>query len=107
MMLLLNGLPVVTIELQNQLTGQTAEHAKQQYRVDRDENELLFQFKKRALVHFAVDTDEAFMTTRLQGAKTFYLPFNQGYQHGRGNPPNPGGYRTAYLWEEVDRKSVV
>src|SRR5690625_1253198 len=107
MLLSLNGLPVVTIELKNQLTGQTADHAKQQYRVDRDENELLFQFKKRALVHFAVDTDEAFMTTRLQGAKTFYLPFNQGYQHGRGNPPNPGGYRTAYLWEEVWQKDSL
>jgi len=107
MMLLLNGLPVVTIELKNQLTGQTAEHAKQQYRVDRDEKELLFQFKKRALVHFAVDTDVAFMTTRLQGSRTFYLPFNQGYRNGRGNPPRPDGYRTAYLWEEVWQKDSL
>src|SRR5690625_6469175 len=91
MKLLRNWLPVLTIELKKQLTGQTAEHAKQQYRVDRDEKELLFQFKKRALVHFAVDTDVAFMTTRLQGSRTFYLPFNQGYRNGRGNPPRPDG----------------
>ena len=66
---------------------------------------LLFQFKKRALVHFAVDTDEVFMTTRLQGAKTRYLPFNKGCDKGKGNPVNPkGGHKTAYLWEEVFAK---
>ena len=107
MLLSLNGLPIVTIELKNQFTGQTAENAKQQYRYDRDYKELLFQFKKRALVHFAADTDVAFMTTRLNGEKTYYLPFNQGYNNGKGNPPNPDGYRTAYLWNEVWRKDSL
>lgn len=107
MLLSLNGLPIVTIELKNQFTGQTAENAKRQYRYDRDYKELLFQFKKRALVHFAVDTDVAFMTTRLRGAKTYYLPFNQGYNNGKGNPPNPEGYRTEYLWNEVWQKDSL
>lgn len=107
MMLSLNGLPVVTIELKNQLSGQTAENAKRQYRYDRDHKELLFQFKKRALVHFAVDADVAFMTTRLRGAKTYYLPFNKGHNNGRGNPPNPDGYRTEYLWNEVWSKDSL
>ncbi|MEL6639226.1 MAG: type I restriction endonuclease [Bacteroidota bacterium] len=107
MLLSLNGLPVVTIELKNQLTGQSVENAKKQFRFDRDHKELLFRFKKRALVHFAVDTDLAFMTTRLNGAKTYYLPFNQGYQNGKGNPPNPQGYRTAYLWKEVWAKDSL
>ena len=107
MLLSLNGLPVVTIELKNQLTGQSVENAKKQFRLDRDHKELLFRFKKRALVHFAVDTDLAFMTTRLNGAKTYYLPFNQGYQNGKGNPPNPQGYRTAYLWKEVWAKDSL
>lgn len=107
MLLSLNGLPIVSIELKNQFTGQTVENAKKQYRYDRDYKELLFQFKKRALVHFAVDTDVAFMTTRLNGAKTYYLPFNQGYNNGKGNPPNPNGYRTDYLWNEVWRKDSL
>ena len=107
MLLALNGLPIVSIELKNQFTGQTAENAKRQYRYDRDYKELLFQFKKRALVHFAVDTDVAFMTTKLNGSKTYYLPFNQGYNNGKGNPPNPEGYRTAYLWNEVWSKDSL
>ncbi|MGB3061053.1 MAG: type I restriction endonuclease [Anaerolineae bacterium] len=101
LLLSLNGLPVATAELKNQFTGQDTTDARRQYGRDRDPNELLFQFKKRALVHFAVDTDEAWMTTRLDGAHTRYLPFNQGYQKGAGNPPNPHGHRTAYLWEQV------
>ncbi|NTU49709.1 MAG: DEAD/DEAH box helicase family protein [Desulfobulbaceae bacterium] len=100
--LLVNGLPVATIELKNQFTGQTVDNAKRQYKYDRDERDLLFQFKKRALVHFAVDTDEVYMTTRLQGSKTRYLPFNKGCNKGKGNPVNlKGGHKTAYLWEEV------
>ncbi len=101
LLLSLNGLPVATVELKNQFTGQSAAHAKRQYAADRDPRELLFQFKKRALVHFAVDTDEVWMTTRLNGAKTRYLPFNQGFGKGAGNPPNPTGYKTAYLWEQI------
>ncbi|TBH71456.1 type I restriction endonuclease subunit R [Aquirufa antheringensis] len=101
MVLSLNGLPIATIELKNQFSGQTVENAKKQYVYDREPGEPIFQFKKRALVHFAVDTDEAFMTTKLDGKKTRYLPFNLGYQNGAGNPPNPTGYRTSYLWEQV------
>lgn len=101
MVLSLNGLPIATIELKNQFSGQSVENAKKQYVYDREPNEPIFQFKKRSLVHFAVDTDEAFMTTKLDGKNTRYLPFNLGYNNGAGNPPNPNGYRTAYLWEQV------
>lgn len=101
MLLSVNGLPVATIELKNQFTGQDVDDAKRQYKYDRDERDLLFQFKKRALVHFAVDTDEVYMTTRIQGNKTKYLPFNLGFNKGAGNPLNPNGHKTAYLWEEV------
>lgn len=99
--LALNGLPIATVELKNQFSGQNVANAKKQYVFDREPTEPIFQFKKRALVHFAVDTDECFMTTRLEGKKTRYLPFNLGYQNGAGNPPNKEGYRTAYLWEYV------
>ncbi len=98
--LFLNGLPIATIELKNQWTGQTVWHAQQQYRRDRSPSEPLFNFG-RCLVHFAVDTDEVYMTTKLTGASTFFLPFNKGYKEGQGNPPNPHGHKTAYLWEEV------
>ncbi|MBF0259038.1 MAG: type I restriction endonuclease subunit R [Desulfamplus sp.] len=97
----LNGIPVATIELKNQMTGQTVDNAKQQYKLDRDPKELIFQFNKRALVHFTVDTDEAWMTTRLMGIQTFYLPFNMGHNNGKGNPPNPHGYRIDFLWKHV------
>jgi type I restriction enzyme R subunit len=98
----LNGLPIATAELKNPLSGQTAENAKRQYRKDRDQRELIFDFKKRTLVHFAVDQDQAFMTTRLSGDKTHFLPFNLGNEGHAGNPTAAdGGYRTAYLWREV------
>lgn len=101
MVLALNGLPIVTLELKNPMTGQTVEHAKRQYQHDRDPREPIFRFKERALVHFAVDPDTAFMTTKLDGKHTYFLPFNRGNNHGAGNPPVVGNYRTAYLWEEV------
>lgn len=102
MVLFLNGLPVVTLELKNKFTGQSTTDSIKQYKNDRDPSEPIFQFKKGALVHFAVDTDLAFMTTRLSGKKTFFLPFNLGYHDGAGNPPAQGGeYRTAYLWRDV------
>jgi type I restriction enzyme R subunit len=104
MLLGLNGLPVSTVELKNQFTGQDVTNAKRQFNDDRDSKELLFQFKKRALVHFAVDPDEVYMTTKLEGVKTKYLPFNLGYNKGAGNPPNPEGYKTSYLWEYVWKK---
>lgn len=102
LVLFLNGLPIVTAELKNPLSGQTVEHAKKQYKRDRDPRELIFEFKKRALVHFAVDQEAVFMATRLSGDKTYFLPFNLGNQGHAGNPAAvDGGYRTAYLWREV------
>lgn len=100
----LNGIPLATLELKNQFTGQNAGNALKQYSTTRDNRELLFAFKKRALVHFAVDQDEVFMATKLEGSKTYWLPFNQGNNNGKGNPQNPDGYRTAYLWENILRK---
>ncbi len=108
LVLCLNGVPVVTCELKNAMTGQKAGHAKQQYKTDRDPNASIFAFKKRALVHFAVDADEAWMTTRLQGVKTYFLPFNRGHNKGAGNPPVEGKHRTYYLWEQVwERESLL
>ena len=102
LVLLLNGLPVVTAELKNPLSGQTVEDAKLQYKRERDGREPIFEFKKRTLVHFAVDPDEVWMCTRLSGDKTHFLPFNLGHAGRAGNPPAAdGGYRTAYLWREV------
>lgn len=101
MVLFVNGLPLITLELKNPWTGQTARHhGQKQYREDRDATQPLLQFG-RALVHMAVDTDEVFMTTRLAGPATYFLPFNKGHNEGAGNPPNPDGHKTAYLWEEV------
>ncbi|HEY1405392.1 MAG TPA: type I restriction endonuclease, partial [Spirochaetota bacterium] len=99
--LTINGIPVVTIELKNPFTGQTWRNAIHQYKADRNPDDLIFSFKRRALVHFAVDPDEIYMTTRLAGDKTYFLPFNRGCENGKGNPNNPDGYKTAYLWEEV------
>jgi type I restriction enzyme, R subunit len=99
--LAVNGLPVVTAELKNQLTGQRASDAIKQYEIDRDERDLLFNFKKRALVHFAVDPDEVWMTTQLKGKETSFLPFNRGHNHGAGNPAVEGNWKTHYLWDEV------
>jgi len=97
----LNGIPVATAELKNPMTGQTWHNAIHQYKIDRDPKDLIFQFKKRSLVHFALDTDEVYMTTRLAGKSTYFLPFNLGDGNGAGNPENPGGYKTAYLWEAI------
>jgi len=101
--LAVNGLPIATLELKNSMsaTGWNVENAKSQYRFERDPNELLFAFKQRCLVHFAVDTELAFMTTKLEGKDTFFLPFNLGNNHGAGNPVAEGEVRTHYLWDEV------
>ena len=96
MVLFLNGLPIVTMELKNQLTGQNIKHSENQYRNDRDPKEPLLQFK-RCLVHFCVDNNKVSMTTRLSGSKTFFLPYNRDLE----NPPVENGYRTKYLWEDV------
>ena len=106
MVLAVNGVPVATIELKNPGTGQSWRNAVRQYREDRDPRAPLFDFKKRALVHFAADPDEVQMTTRLAKDKTFFLPFNRGnhpgkIQCGAGNPQHPSGYRTGYFWQET------
>lgn len=106
--LALNGIPVATAELKNPMTAQNWRHAVTQYKNDRDPSDLIFQFKRRTLVHFALDTDEVYMTTRLAGSKTYFLPFNRGCGGGGGNPENPGGYKTAYLWEAaLERHSFL
>jgi len=98
-----NGLPIATLELKNPMSGQTVVNAIHQYRHDRDPREPIFQFTKRTLVHFAVDTEEAHMTTRLLGSGTRFLPFNRGNLGGAGNEPDKAGknYKTGYIWEEV------
>jgi type I restriction enzyme R subunit len=107
--LFLNGIPIFTAELKNPLTGQTVENAIKQYKFDRDPKDALLAFR-RCLAHFAVDTDLVYVTTRLEGAKTRFLPFNQGKFGGAGNPPVPltvGGYATAYLWQRVCTRNSV
>ncbi|MBV8756430.1 MAG: type I restriction endonuclease subunit R [Deltaproteobacteria bacterium] len=102
--LFLNGIPVATAELKNKLTGQNIEHAIHQYRADRDPKNVTLA--RRALVHFAVDQDLVAMTTKLAGGKTQFLPFNLGNAGGAGNPVNPSGHKTAYLWERVWAKDA-
>lgn len=112
MVLFINGIPLITLELKNAWTNQTARyHGQKQYREDRDTNQPLLNFG-RCLVHMAVDTDDVYMTTKLAGKATFFLPFNKGHNHGQGNPPNlssngVGGHKTAYLWEEVFTKESL
>ena len=96
----INGLPVITFELKNSLTKQTVEDAVEQYRRDRDPREKLFGFG-RCMVHFAVDDAEVRMCTELKGKASWFLPFNQGWNDGAGNPPNPDGLKTDYLWKET------
>jgi len=98
--LLVNGLPVATFELKNSLTKQTVADAVQQYRRDRDPREPLFQLG-RCMAHFAVDDQEVRFCTHLQGKASWFLPFNRGWNDGAGNPPNPDGIKTDYLWREV------
>lgn len=107
--LVLNGLPIITIEIKNPLTGQTVEGARQQYMSDRDPRELLFEFKRRTLLHLAVDTEEVWMSTHLAGASTQFLPFNKGNLGGSGNPVDSQSrtYRTAYLWEEILQRDSI
>ncbi len=98
--LFINGLPIATFELKNSLTKQTVDDAVQQYKRDRDPRELLFQFG-RCIVHFAVDEHEVRFCTELKGKASWFLPFNQGWNDGAGNPPNPNGLKTDYLWKHV------
>lgn len=104
MVVFINGLPIITMELKNHWTGQNAKfHGIKQYKEDRDPKEPLLNFA-RCIVHLAIDTDEAYMTTKLDGKKTFFLPFNKGDNHGAGNPVNPKGHKTSYIWEEIFTK---
>ncbi len=100
----INGMPIATFELKNSLTKQTVADAVQQYRWDRDPRELLFQFG-RCVAHFAVDDQEVRFCTELKGQESWFLPFNKGYNDGAGNPPNPAGLKSDYLWKEVLTKS--
>ena len=106
MLLAVNGIPLFAFELKNQFTGQSVENAKSQWKTDRDPREACFRFNRRILAYFCVDLSEAWMTTKLAGDKTYFLPFNQGSSGagkdgGKGNPANPNGYPTEYLWKEV------
>lgn len=112
MVLAVNGIPVFAFELKNQYTGQNVDNAKRQWMYDRDPREICFQFNKRILAYFCVDQLEVWMTTRLAGKDTYFLPFNQGSNGagndgGKGNPVNPDGYPTAYLWEDVFQKDSM
>ena len=105
-MVSLNGMPVLTIELKNHYTGQTIENAIKQYQTDRDPNDLLLA-PKRCAVHFAVDDDDISMCTWLCGKSSWFLPFNKGVNGGAGNPINPNGVRTSYLWEDILAKESL
>lgn len=112
MVLSVNGIPLVALELKNQFTGQTVDNAKHQWMYDRDPKELLFQYNKRILVYFCVDLEQACMATHLRGEKTYFLPFNQGSNGSGnvgdgGNPANPNGYMTSYLWERVLQRDML
>lgn len=102
----INGLPVITFELKNQLTKQNVDDAVYQYQHDRDPKELLFRFK-RCMVHFAVDDAQIKFCTKLDGKASWFLPFNKGYKDGAGNPPNPDGLMTDYLWKDILTKQKL
>ncbi len=106
MAIFLNGLPIMTFELKNQFTKQNVQDAIFQYKKDREPTELIFHFK-RCLVHFAVDDNEVHMCTELRKEKSFFLPFNKGYNDGAGNPPNPDGLKTDYLWKDILTKAEI
>jgi len=106
LVIFLNGLPIFTTELKNQVSGQNAGHAVKQYKETRDPKEPLFRFR-RCLAHFAVDNDLVYVTTELAGPKTRFLPFNQGCDGGAGNPPCKIGYATSYLWQDIWQKPRI
>lgn len=107
MVLFVNGLAISTLELKNPWTGQNVHNAIKQYRTERDPREPLFEFG-RCLVHFAVDPDEAYMCAQLAGNDSNFLPFNKGFNFGKGNPVNPKGHKTAYLWDDIlPRRSLT
>jgi len=103
----LNGIPVITMELKNAFTGQTYKNAIKQFKEDRSHLETLFRFKERSIVNFAMDTDVAYMTTRLNGEGTYFLPFNKGVGERAGNPIVEGKLSTHYIWEEILEKDSI
>jgi type I restriction enzyme R subunit len=106
MVIFVNGLPIATMELKNLWTGQTAKvHAIKQYKYDRDIRQPLLNFG-RCIVHFAVDTDEVYMCTKLNGANSFFLPFNKGNKEGKGNPPNPFGISPPIFGRKFSQEKV-
>ncbi|WP_413512881.1 type I restriction endonuclease subunit R [Myroides odoratus] len=107
MVIFINGIPISTIELKNHWTGQNAKvHGINQYKFKRDITQPLLNFG-RCIVHFAIDTDEIYMTTKLDGAKTFFLPFNLGENYGKGNPANPFGHKTTYFWQDILKRESI
>lgn len=106
MAIFINGLPIITFELKNELTKQNVKDAIKQYKTNRDAKEELFRLG-RCMVHFAVDTEQVWMTTHLKNGSTYFLPFNKGYNNGAGNPPNDKGIKTDYLWKEILTKASL
>ena len=106
MAIFINGLPIVTFELKNELTKQDVKDAIKQYKTTRDPKEELFRLA-RCMVHFAVDTEQVWMATHLKGESTYFLPFNKGYNNGAGNPPNENGIKTDYLWKDILTKDCL
>ena len=102
----INGLPVITFELKNQLTKQNTDDAVEQYKTDRDPRDTLFSFK-RCMVHFALDDAQVKFCTKLCGKDSWFLPFDKGYNDGAGNPPNPDGIMTDYLWKDILTKQKL
>ena len=100
LVIFINGLPIITFELKNELTKQTVKDAIKQYKTNRDPKEELFRLG-RCMVHFAVDSEQIWMATHLRGDNTYFLPFNKGHNNGAGNPPNPNGIKTDYLWKDI------
>ena len=106
MVIFINGLPIITFELKNELTVQNVKDAIKQYKTTRDPKENLFRLS-RCMVHFAVDTEQVWMCTHLKGENSYFLPFNKGNNNGAGNPPNKSGIKTDYLWKEVLTKDSI
>lgn len=106
MVIFINGLPIITFELKNELTNQDIKDAIRQYKKDRDPKEELFRLG-RCMVHMAVDTEQVWMCTHLKGDNSYFLPFNKGHNNGAGNPPNPSGIKTDYLWKEILTKESL
>jgi len=106
MVVFINGLPIITFELKNELTKQNVKDAIKQYKTSRDSKEELFRLG-RCMVHFAVDTEQVWMATHLKNGSTYFLPFNKGYNNGAGNPPNLNGIKTDYLWKEILTKDSL